>query len=393
MQINHVRPAWAEVDLDLLQHNLKEISRVAGADTAIMAVVKANAYGHGAVECARVAVDTGVKYLGVAVGLEALELRAAGIKTPILVLGYTPAEQAPSMVANDIDVTVFDLEPVLALSAAAAKAGKSAKVHLKVETGMSRLGIPPGEALDKFLETIKTLPNVKLTGVFTHFAASDEDHDYTNRQFDLFREAMKSVNNKGFASVLRHSANSAAIMDFPHTYLDIVRPGLVMYGFYPSDRVTRRADIKPVLSLKARIAHIRQASAGETIGYARTYKTSAPTLVATLPIGYADGYDRGLSNTSYVLVKGTRAPVLGRVCMDQMMVDVTNVPEVKVGDVAVLMGEQSGDSITADDLARMVQTIPHELLTKIGKRVPRVYRYKGQTYLVDPLTGERNQIS
>ncbi len=387
MNVNQIRPAWAEVDLGLLKQNFRNIKRAAGSP--VMAIVKANAYGHGAVECSKALIDAGAEALGVAVGLEALELRAGGIGAPILVLGYTPPEQAQALVEQQVDMTVYTTDHLQYVAEAASRAGKRARVHIKVETGMGRLGTAPGPALDALLDALTELSQIQLVGIFTHFASSEEDHEYTRHQFENYKRALRALENRGLEGVLRHSANSGAVMDFPETSLDIVRPGILLYGYYPSQSVARRADVKPVLSLKARIAHLRLAGEGETLGYGRTHKVTSPTLVATLPIGYADGYDRRFSNRGHVLVRGKAARVLGRVCMDQMMVDVTQVEGVSVGDEVVLIGRQGDMSCSAEDLAASIDTIPNELLAQIGRRVPRVYTEAESAYAIHPLSTER----
>ncbi len=383
-----LRPAWAEIDLDIFEQNIKEIRRITGPRPIIMAVVKANAYGHGAAECALAAEELGCS-LAVAVVSEGVELRKAGVKAPVLVLGYTPPEQADIVVENDLETTVFSLDVIRALSLSAARHGRWAKVHVKVETGMGRLGLAPGPGLNALVAQAAALPNLKVAGIFTHFAAADSDATYTQAQFGTFMEGMAAMERIAGRGVVRHASNSAAIMDFPETHLDAVRPGIVIYGYYPSTRVSRKARVLPPLSLKCRIAHLRHAPAGETIGYGRTYKAGNQILVATLPIGYADGYRRVLSNKGHVLVKGMRAPIVGRVCMDQMMVDVTGIPGVSAGDEVVLLGSQGQETISADDLAAEVGTISHEILTGLSERVPRIYKRGGKWYVRDKETGDR----
>jgi alanine racemase len=392
VHIRDLRPAWVEVDLDAFEHNLRAIQSVVGPGTGVMAIVKADGYGHGAVECSRVAQDAGCKMLGVAILGEALELRRAGLTLPILVLGYTPGEHAEILVRNDIDATVYGIDTAKALSTAATRLGRQVRIHIKIETGMGRLGLVPGEQLKAFLREAAALPNVVIAGVFTHFAASDADKAYTESQFSSFQRAVKQMSECCAGPLMRHTANSAAIMEFPETRLDMVRPGIVIYGYYPSETVMKLAPVKQPLSLKARIAHVRWARPGETIGYGRTYTTTKPTRVAILPLGYADGYNRALSNRGRALVRGHEARVIGRVCMDQMMIDVTTVPRVAVDDEAVLIGQQGSHVITADDLARAVGTISHEILTRLGQRLPRVYKRKGRLYTIDPRTGAEEEL-
>jgi alanine racemase len=393
MDIRHIRPAWVEVDLDVFEENLRSVQRAVGSKCGVMAIVKADGYGHGAIECARISEESGCRALGVATTGEALELRQAGITMPILQLGFTSAEQAEVTVANDIEATVYNIDIVRALSRAATKLGRPAKVHLKIDSGMNRLGLRPGRDLERFVKDLPSLPNIHIVGAFTHFASSDGDKDFTRQQFSEYRSALATLASLGITNIMKHAANSAGITDFPETHLDMVRPGIIIYGYYPSDSVNKStAPVVPPLSLKARISHVHVAHPGETIGYGRTYNAQAETVVATLPIGYADGYNRSLSNRGSVLVKGHRVPIIGRVCMDQMMVDVTSVSAVDVGDEVVLIGHQGDEVITADDLALMVGTISHEILTRLGLRLPRVYHRRGQRFMVDRLTGERASI-
>ncbi len=367
------RPVWAEVNLGAVAHNVREIRKLLQPDTKLMAVVKADAYGHGALPVARVALASGAERLAVAILDEALALRRGGITAPILILGYTPPEQAPLVVEHDLTQTVFSLEVIQAISAAAAAAGKTARVHIKVDTGMGRIGVFPSEAPD-FAEAVSRLPGIFIEGVYTHMACADEqDKAYTRWQFDRFKEALAGIKARGVAIPLKHVANSATTLDLPEMHLDMVRTGIILYGLWPSPEVRRVIDLKPAMQLKARVAYVKKVPPGTSISYGRQFTTSSPSVIATLPLGYADGWSRLLSNKAAVLIRGQRAPVVGRVCMDQCMVDVTHIPGVKPGDEAVLFGVQGGEFLPVEEVASHMGTINYEMVCLISKRVPRIY--------------------
>lgn len=383
------RPAWAEIDLDALRHNVREIRRIVKPGTGLMAVVKANAYGHGVVPVCRAALDSGVSWLGVALLQEALQLRRSGITAPIVVLGYTPDEDAAEVVANDISQTVFTVENALVLAAAARKIGRKARVHIKIDTGMSRLGFPVSQETLQAILRLAGIPELAVEGIYTHFATSDEaDKSFVKEQFARFRWILGKLEEMGLAIPWKHCANSGAVIDLPETHLDLVRPGIILYGHYPSDQVRHdTVDLKPVMSLKARVAFVKEVPANTSISYGRIYYTSRTSRIATIPLGYADGYLRLLSNRGEVLVHGRRAPVVGRVCMDQMMVDVTDIPGVVQGDEVVLMGRQGSEEITAEELAKRLGTVNYELLCMISERVPRVYTGSSEQKVTGEGTG------
>lgn len=368
------RPVWAEIDLEALAHNVQAIKSILAPQTEIMAIVKANAYGHGAGPVARKALASGVTWLGVATLDEALALRREGISAPLLILGYTPPEDAGRVVAADISQTVFSVDQARALNAAAAAVGTRARLHLKIDTGMGRLGFLPGEAVTA-ARTMAALPHVTLEGIFTHFAAADAaDKTYTWRQLDLFQQVITRLEQHGITFPWRHAANSGAIIDLPETHFNLVRAGIILYGHYPSPEVRReRLALSPVMTLKTRVVLVKEVPAGSYISYGCTYCTPGPARIATLPVGYADGYSRLLSNRAQVLLRGRRVPVVGRVCMDQCMIDVTSIPEVRVGDEAVLFGRQGEESLTVEEVAAWMGTINYEILCLISKRVPRLY--------------------
>lgn len=370
------RPAWAEIDLCAIAHNLNELRRVTGSRAKIMAVVKANAYGHGAVEVSTTVLSNGADYLGVAILNEALELRLAGIKAPILILGFTPPEQVFDAVREDITLTVYNIEGAKAISDAAASLGKKAKIHVKVDTGMGRIGFLTDITSAREIMRIAAFPGVELEGMFTHFAVSDiKDKEYSNKQFEKFSEIDTQLRNLGLNIPIKHAANSAAIIDLPDFHADMVRAGVSLYGLYPSDEVFKdKVDLIPAMTFKARVANVKTVPAGTSVSYGRTYITETETRVATIPVGYADGYTRLFSNRAHVLVKGVRVPVIGRVCMDQFMVDVSNIPDVSIEDEVVLMGRQGNQKVTADELAELIGTINYEIVCMVSSRVPRIHK-------------------
>lgn len=372
-----MRPVWLEIDLSAIAHNLSEIKRVIPSSAKIMAVVKANGYGHGAAAVSRAALENGASSLGVATLGEALQLREMGFTVPILILGYTPPRHAPILVFRRISQTIFNGEQAAALSGAAAALSGKAFVHVKVDTGMGRLGFPPTEDSLAEIASIFSLPNLVVEGIFTHFAAADAaDKTHALGQWSRFKEFVGRLERAGMHIPLRHAANSAAIISLPETHLDMVRPGIMLYGQYPSPETDQgRVSLKPAIALKAEVAHVKEVEAGTGLSYGSTYITTRKQRIATLPIGYADGFSRLFSNRGAALIHGRKAPVVGRVCMDQCLLDVTGVePEVKAGDVAVLLGRQGDAEITADDWARLLSTINYEVVTGFRSRIPKIYK-------------------
>jgi alanine racemase len=373
-ETNMIRPVWAEVDLDRLAHNVREARRVTPSSSKIMAAVKADGYGHGAVEAAEVFLENGADRLATATLGEAMQLRRHGVEAPILVLGYVPEYLYPLLIEHDVSATVYRLGHATALSAAAIEAGRDAVVHVKVDTGMGRLGFRVDEAADAIME-VCSLPGVEVEGVFTHFAVSDEaDKTYTKRQFEKYMRVVEELGGRGFDVPVKHVSNSAAVIDLPEYSLDMVRPGIMLYGLYPSPHIDqKRVDLLPAMTLKAKISHVKTVPPGTGLSYGLTHSTKRVSRIATLPVGYADGFRRGLSNVGEVTINGRRAPIVGRVCMDQCMVDVTKLGRVKVGDTATLFGDGSEDSPTVEEVAEWLGTIVDEVTCGVGKRVPRVY--------------------
>ncbi len=367
------RNVWAEVDLSAIAHNVQVTRKVLKPGTKICAVVKADAYGHGAVPVATAALAAGVNYLAVSMTQEAIELREAGIMAPILILGTMTEEHEKALVDYNITQTVYDLSVAQELSAAALQENKIAKVHLAVDTGMNRIGCRPEEAAD-LAEAISKLPHVELEGMFSHFASADEaDKEFANRQYQKFMQALNAIKERGIHIPLVHIDNSAGITEMPGTECDMVRQGITLYGLWPSGDVLRSLDIRPALSLKAEVVFVKDVPAGEKIGYGCTYETKKPMKIATLPLGYADGFSRALSNKGYITIRGYKAPIVGRICMDQFMVDVSNVPDAHRGDEAIIFGP---GGVSLEQMAKWVNTIPYELMCLLSTRVPRKYTYQ-----------------
>jgi len=375
-----VRPVWAEVDLDCLAHNMREARRVTPKNTLIMAAVKADGYGHGAPEAAEVFLENGADRLCTATLDEAVQLRRLGFTAPILCLGYVPEYLYGVALEYGVGITIYRLDHARALSEAATQMGVDAVVHVKLDTGMGRLGFRVSEATVDEVAGVSGLKGVNLGGVFTHFAVADEaDKGYTRLQFSRFMDVVDALEARGVEVPLKHVSNSAAIIDFPEYSLDMVRPGIMLYGFYPSPHVDQsRVSLRPAMTLKAKISHVKEVPESTGISYGLTYKTGRRSVIATVPVGYADGYSRRLSNVGWVAVGGARASIVGRVCMDQCMVDVTDIPGVSVGDVVTLMGDGSGGSPHVEEVAAWMGTITHEVTCGVSRRVPRVYLRGGE---------------
>lgn len=373
-KISTLRPTWAEINLSALKYNFNKARELAGKDTKILVAVKADAYGHGILEVSRALVNFGVDYLGVATSDEAIALRSSGIKIPILLFGAILRGEVLAILRYDITATVPSLEVARFLSICARRLGKKVKIHTKIDTGMGRLGVWHKEALC-FIKEIKRYRNLELEGIYTHLPSADEkDRHFTERQLFYFNELIKNLERSDIFIPLRHAANSMGLLRFKSPYLNLVRPGLMIYGLYPDLKTPRMIDLKPVLSFKTRIVYIKEVLKGRSISYGRTFVTNKKSKIATLPVGYGDGYPRFLSNRAYVLIKGKKAPVVGRVCMDQTMVDVSGIDKVRIGDEVVLIGRQGRETITAEQLADIGNTISYEIVCGISKRVPRCYK-------------------
>lgn len=378
---------WAEVDLDAIGHNTRELRRVTDPGARLMVAVKANGYGHGALEVAHRALQSGADALGVARIDEGIQLRDAGVDAPILIFGYTDTALAEKLIAFDLTQTVFSLETAEVLSRAAVLSGSKIKVHLKVDTGMGRLGlIPDGRQASPSdmggtkrslsdVAAIAALSGLELEGIFTHFANADSaDKTDADSQFELFLAFLDQLLHAGLEIPLRHAANSAAIIDMPHSHLDMVRAGISIYGLYPSREVNRdHVHLQPAMALKARIISLKAVPAGFKVGYGGTHEVEKATTIATIPIGYADGLNRRLSSRGQMLVAGHRVPIVGQVCMDLTMLDVGEVPDANLNDDVVVFGRQGDAILHVDEMAALLDTINYEIVSTISPRVPRVY--------------------
>ena len=366
------RGAWAEINLDAVAHNVQIAKSNLDPHTKLCAVVKADAYGHGAVAVAREAEKNGADFLAVALLQEGLELREAGIRLPILVLGSLQPGAANVVVQFDISHAVFDEERLYALNEAAVKLNKKARIHIAIDTGMHRIGVHVRDA-GEFAAKAAALPGIEIEGVFSHFATADaDDKAYAAHQFERFQEALELIREKGIRVPLAHIANSAALTELREYQMDMVRQGITLYGLHPAHMSDCYKDFEPVMTVKSTVSFVKSLPAGATIGYGRTYTLSRPSVIATVPVGYADGVNRRLSNVGYMLVGGGRAPTVGRVCMDQTLVDVTDIPEARRGDAAVVIGRSDGQEIAAYDLSEAGNTITNEWLSRLGARLPRI---------------------
>lgn len=377
-------PIWTEIDMDTIAENVRSIRNSVNKSVAIMGVVKANAYGHDAAEVTPLLLQNGVSYLGVARLDEGIALRMSNITAPILVLGLSLRENMEALLLYDLSSAVCDIEDMEFLSQLAVKMNRVAKVHIKVDTGLGRIGISPENAL-AFIHKAQDMRNIQVEGIFTHFAIADEqDKSYTEEQFGKFTSLLVSLDHAGIRIPLKHAANTAALLDLPHMSLDMVRLGVLLFGLYPSAEVKRTIEVKTTLKFKSRIVYLKHVPAGRTISYGRTYTTTANTRVATLPVGYADGYSRLLSNNAEVIVKGRTAPVIGRVSMDQTMIDVTHIPGVEVGEEATLWGGQK-----IYESAERMHTIVNELVCMADKkRVPKLFIKNGEPFKIKSMLGE-----
>jgi alanine racemase len=369
------RPTWVEIDLNAIASNTRHIKSLVGPNVQVMAALKADAYGHGALKVARTVLHNGASMLGVATVSEAAPLREANITAPILVFGYVPLWQMREAICLDVSVTLYSTETAYALSRAALDLSKMVKVHVKIDTGMGRLGIHH-EQLNEIIalmRLIKLLPGLELEGLYTHFSQADaEDKTHAYLQLDRFQHILHALRELGLRPPMVHAANSAATLTLPAAHFDMVRPGIAIYGLHPSPSVRLPDSFRPALSFKTQVSQVKWLPAGEGISYGSTYITTRPTLVAVLPVGYADGFRRAPTTWGSVLVHGQQAPILGHVCMDQCMVDVTHIPQTRMGDEVVLIGRQGETTLTAENVAERLGTINYEVVSEILARVPRV---------------------
>jgi len=373
MELEIKRPAWIEIDLSALENNYNFIRSKVNKETKIAAVVKANAYGHGSVRIARRLSELGVEYFCVGSPDEGIELRNAGIKEPILVMAEVLKSQYDDIIKGDLIQTAASRETLNALNKVGAGAAKQIKVHLKLDTGMGRIGFFPEELLEVY-KFAKKLKNIKIEGVFSHLARADEeDKEFSYQQLQRFKSTLKEIRAAGFELPQLHIANSAAVIDLKNTSLDLVRPGIMLYGLLPSKDLNREADLKPLLSFKTRVIQLRQLPAGSTVSYGSTYKTDSREKLAVLPVGYKDGYPRLLSNQGEVLIRGKRSPIRGRVCMGQTIVSVNHIDNLEVGDEVVLIGSQGNEKISAAEIAELCGTINYEIVCNLSERLEKIY--------------------
>lgn len=371
---------WAEIDLDAIAHNARLLKDRAGAESELMAAVKANAYGHGAVPVSKAALEGGASQLAVHRTREGVQLRQAGITAPILIMGYTLPAESKRVVCWDLTPTVNSKVQAKAVSAAAMAQDRALPIHVKVDTGMGRYGLLPDEVLD-FVRFLNDLPGLILEGLYTHFAVADlADKSFTRHQFSIYMDVVGQLEEAGFAFPLKHVANSAATLDLPEMALDVVRCGIALYGLRPSGEVEPAVPLQPALSLKSRVARVRTVPAGSSISYGRTYVTDKATDVALVPVGYGDGYHRLISNRGAVLIHGQRAPIVGRVCMDQFVVSVDHIRDVQLHDEVVLIGRQDGECISAEEVAGWAETINYEVTSSLLPRVARKYLKGGEEF-------------
>lgn len=378
--LEKTRPVWAEINLDNLAHNIKEVRKHTKKNSMVTAVVKANGYGHGSVDIANTFLKNGADRLAVAMLTEAIELRKSGIKSPILILGYTPTTQFDMVIKYDLIQTIYNYEDAKILSQVAVEMGKDAIIHIKLDTGMSRIGFLPGEKTTEEILKISNLKNIYIEGMYTHFAKADEkDKTHVKVQFEKYMMVVKDLEDKGLDIKIKHVSNSASIIDLPDYNLDMVRAGIMIYGFYPSNEVDKEnINLKPAMNLKARVSHIKMVSKGTGISYGQIFKTEKKSKIATLPLGYADGFTRLLTEKAEVYVKGKRVNVVGKICMDQCMIDVTEIEDIDIGDEVVIFGYGEEGYPHADELAEKIGTINYEIVCMVGRRVPRVYVSKGK---------------
>lgn len=383
--MNYLKRTWAEINLDVFENNIDNLKKALHGETRILGVVKADAYGHGDIYISKKLQEMGVTDFGVSNLDEALSLRSFGITGNILIFGFTPPEAAKKLADNHITQAVFCSEYARLLSDEALKAGVTVDIHIKLDTGMGRIGFMAAESIEKTSDEVFhacSLPSLNHTGIFTHFASADEStesgKDYTKMQFNIFMSVINSLQKKGVTFKTRHCCNSAGAVTYPEMQLDMVRLGIIMYGHNPDGTVHKFFDVKPVMSLKSTVSMVKMVPENTSVSYNRTFTSKAPMKIATIPIGYADGFMRLLSNKGRVIINDEYAPIIGKVCMDQIMVDVTHIKDVHMQDEVIIFGESQTKSVTAEDIASAVGTISYEVLCVLGKRVPRIYIQNGK---------------
>ena len=379
--LDYLNRVYLRIDLDQICKNTQEIIKKVGTDTRVMPVVKADAYGHGAIEVTKALSEIGTYGFAVATVGEALALRRAGITKPILILDFVFSNQFETIIRNDIMLTVFQYGIAKSLNEAAAQMGTTAHIHLKIDTGMGRIGYIPNDESVAEIKKISELSNIEIDGIFTHFACADSaDKTSMNAQLERFRNFVDKLEKLGINIPIKHVCNSAAIIDMQDDFLNMVRSGIITYGLFPSEEVNKSSlDVRPTMELHSVVINVKTIDKGDTVSYGSTYVAQKPTVIATIPVGYADGYPRQLSNKGSVLIHGKRAKIVGRVCMDQFMVDVTDIPDVLIGDNVTLVGPDGDDCITCEEIGEISGRFNYEFLCCITRRVPRVYIRNGKT--------------
>jgi alanine racemase len=370
--LKYQRPTWVEIDLSALEYNLEKIKTLLNPGTAILATVKSDGYGHGLLEVSRKFSSLGTDFLGVASLEEALRLRKAGLETPILIMGAILPQQLEPVVDEEFRLCISERHLARALNSQASKKGKRARVHIKVDTGMGRLGIWHEEALEFILE-ISKFGSLDIEGIFTHFPSAEDDINFTRYQIDCFNGLIRKLKRRGLDIPYKHAANSAGLIGYRQAHFNLVRPGLLLYGLSPVPGLSKLR-LKPAMSLKTKIVHLKSVPAGRSISYGRSFVTKKDSTIAVLPVGYSDGYSRLFSNKAQALLKGRRLPVVGRVCMDQTMLDASEVGDVNIGDEVVLLGQDGSQRITAQELAEIAGTISYEIVCSIGRGARRIYK-------------------
>ena len=373
MRHGSYRDTWAEVSLDAIEQNIKAFRNYIQPQSKLMAVVKADAYGHGAVEVAKSAIDAGADYLAVALLDEAIQLRQAGIRFPVLVLGYTVPEAAEEAIRNDITLTVYTQDVAESIEKAADKLGETTRIHIKIDSGMNRIGIKTKAGALDLIQSIQS-QHVIVEGIFTHFADADNpDPTYTMKQFEYFTKLIDYLEKHNISIPIQHCCNSAGTIAYPKMHLDMVRVGVSLYGLYPSDHLQSKISLRQAMSFKTKPVMIKTVEANQPISYGCTFSPESQSKIATIPVGYADGFSRSLSNKGNVTVHGVRVPIVGRICMDQAMIDVTGIEELNQNDVITIFGDPHDGYISMKEVADQMNTIHYETACLIGRRVPRVY--------------------
>lgn len=367
------RPTWVEIDLNALRHNLRAIKKRVGPQVKILGIVKADAYGHGDYEVSSVLLNHGIEMLGIAILEEGILLRNKGIEAPLLLLGGFFEDQIDAVIHYHLIPTVYDLKLAEAISKRAHSFNRVINVHVYVDTGMGSIGVKHDRAVE-FIRSLQDMKNLFIGGIYTHCSCSDEkESTFTNLQTTRFKEVLAALDAIKIDIPLRHMANSGAVIGYPDTHFNMVRPGLSLYGLYPSEDVSRDIGIRPIMSFKTRVIHVKSMEPGDVVGYGGTCRITKSTRVATLPFGYDDGYNRLLSGQGKVIIRGIKVPIIGRICMDQCFVDVTNIKDVSVGDEVVIYGSQGQETISIESVAKQLNTIPYEVTCAVSKRVPRIY--------------------